>query len=495
MIGYNRFEISNPQFNYEMQKGLILLDQVKSLYLYVDWKYFIYFEITNEAAIMKNSSSHGINGKITKVKHIPNFYYDKNNENSYGTAIVQYLINGYEEVIQFWNIRILSDPSWVQGLNYPLGVILDYFVYSNTKKNSSDYLIVASVTSVSRYSLIRFFEDKSWKPWKRDFQYVGEISSTTLDSPRFCLDSVTIFSRFLVFSNHSSLFVLDLNDYIESPRWFTPTMVREVSLDKLMEQYSGGLYSEVMNVTHIHIEDTCLEHVTLYIFTKDNGILMLNVFKEPFKNELWKNTQVLSQLTNDIRLPKDKTENLHDVKSILYSGRLLPNYYNFDFSDSLYAVNSRMMGLLIKIKYEGGYHMYIFRWFNIMTHEESIVNFDQPLSQVSECKNMFIEDEDIDDGIVTFTILWDSTIIKIDVSERTEVEVNTDHPYWTTHKSLFFNITQPPTFVNISDNLVLEVEIVKSEEITDTSPYAYGFIMITLIAIASSIGLRYLCKE
>ena len=130
-----------------------------------------------------------------------------------------------------------------------------------------------------------------------------------------------------------------------------------------------------------------------------------------------------------------------------------------------------------------------------MTHEESIVNFDQPLSQVSECKNMFIEDDDVDDGIVTFTILWDSSIIMIDAFERTEVEINTDHPYWITHKSIFFNVTQPSTFVNCSDYLTLEVEIVKSQEIVDSSPYVGGFVLIGLIAILSSIGLKYLWKE
>ena len=199
MIDYKRFEISNPQFNYEMQKALILLDQNKRLYLYIDWKYFIYYTLTEEAAIMKSSFTHNIDGKITKAKHLPNFYYDKNSTESYGTAIVQYLINGYEEVIKFWNIRVNADPKWVQGLNYPLGIILDYFVYSNELKNSSDYLIIASVTSVSRFSLVRFFEDYSCDTCERDFQYVGEISSTTLDSPRFWLDSVTIFwSKILI---------------------------------------------------------------------------------------------------------------------------------------------------------------------------------------------------------------------------------------------------------------------------------------------------------
>lgn len=495
MINYHRFEISSLQFNYEMQKSLILLDKQKSLYLYIDWRYFIYLEITSEAAIVKYTSMHTIEGEITRVKHIPDFYFDKNKTNSYGTAIVQFLINGQEEVIRFWSIRPFEASSWIDGINYPLGVILDYFVYSNKNKKSNDYLIVASVTSVSRYSLIRFFEDNSWETCPRDFQYVGEISSTTLDSPRFWLDSVTIFSNFLIFSNHSSIFVLDLNDYIQSSKWFTPTMVREASLDMLMELYSNKMYSKVMNVTHIHVEDTCLEHITLYIFTKDNGILMLNVFKEPFSNHMWKNTKVLSSLNSPYQLSNGRAEILQEIKSILCSGRLLHNYYSFDFSDSLYAVNSRMMGLLIKIKYEGGYHMYIFRWFNIMTHEESIVNFDQPLTQVSECKNMFIEDEDVDDGIVTFTILWDSTVIKIDVFERTEVEINTDHSYWSTHKSLYFNITQPSSFVNCSDNLLLEVEVIKTDEITSASPYGYGFIMIGLIGVVSAIGLRFLCKE
>ena len=130
----------------------------------------------------------------------------------------------------------------------------------------------------------------------------------------------------------------------------------------LMDKYSDGMYPHAMNVTHIHIEDTCLEHVTVYIFTKDYGILMLNVLKETFYTELWKHTEILlpteNQNTDKNSDPSSLMLSDHHKKTIIYSGRLLANYYNFDFSDSLFAVNTRMMGMLIKIKYEGGYHMY-----------------------------------------------------------------------------------------------------------------------------------------
>jgi len=246
------FEISNSHFNNEEQKALIKLNS--TIYLFVDCQYFIYLSLTSDIALIVKSASHKINGTISRVKYFEDYKFDKE---SNGTAVVLYLINGCEEIISLCSLSLTKDPDCSYRLQYPLGKVLNYFMYTSTRENkTNNYLVIGSVTFGSQFSLIRVFQDQSTFPGELDYRYIGEISSTTLESPRFCLDSVSMFSHFLIFSNHSALFVLDFEEYVDNPKWFTPKFVREISLDYLIAQYSGGMFEETKNITRIHIEDT-----------------------------------------------------------------------------------------------------------------------------------------------------------------------------------------------------------------------------------------------
>lgn len=408
IVDQSEFEIANIRYNNNTQKTLIQLNQ--TLYLYVDCEDMIYLLVTDEAVMVHKSFEHEIQGKITKVKYLPDYFKDGEGYGSYGTAVVQYLINGCEELIKFCDVHPDSPPNCNQPVNYPLGHILDYFMYSTGNETKKDYFIIGSYSIQSHYSLIRFFEDVSCPDCRPDFRYIGEISASTLDSPKFCLDSLTMFSHFLIFTNHTSLFVLDMEDYIDSPQWFTPKQVREVSIDDLLRQYSGNMYKEAINITDIHIEETCLEHLTMYIFTQKYGILMLEINKISFYSERWHKDHIRvldgSQLDNPTSVSDSYKYKLGSGNyKIIADGRLLMNYYEFDYTNILYAVNTNMMGMLIKIEYEGGYHMYMFRCVNLMTHSRSMVYFDYPLPKVNECKSIFIEDEKRNDGVITFVIL------------------------------------------------------------------------------------------
>jgi len=225
--------------------------------------------------------------------------------------------------------------------------------------------------------------------------------------------------------------------------------------------------------------------MTLYVFTSNNGILMLNILKTPFLTSRWK--------TDPIFRPPNTTDDNQNY--LIYKGRLLMDYYDLDYSDSLYAVNSRMMGMLINIKFDEGYHLYVFRCFNLMTNAKSMVNFDKTLETVNECKSMFIEDGSVNDDIVVFTILCDSTIIKITASEKTVVEINTNHSYWQPNGKVLFKIDQDSKFSNESDSLDIEVEVIQSDDITTPAPYLGGLFVAAIVVVGFSVLIKTLLKD
>ena len=115
---------------------------------------------------------------------------------------------------------------------------------------------------------------------------------------------------------------------------------------------------------------------------------------------------------------------------------------------------------------------------------------------MNECKSIFIEDADLKDGVVTFTMLCDSAIIKIDVSQRAELVINTRHSFWDNpDNKLLVKITQPDNFVNQTDELTLEIELRKEDGVNLSTPYASGAIVLVVMAIASGLVMRFAFSE
>ena len=498
------FEIANIRFNYEQQKALIPISN--TTYLYVDWRVFLYLRIEAGAAIVISRQVHNINGYITRVKYFPN-YTVVPDPNSKGTVVVQYQINGQEEVIQFCAVNeAMIDAQCFQPFQYPLGEILNYFIYqSEDSYYPGNYFIVGSLSRGSHFSLIRFFKDIAGLGSSPDYQYIGQISASTLDSPRFCLDSLTMFDHFLIFTNHTALFIMNIDEYIDSPRWFTPKQVRIVCLQDLISEYSNGMYKEIDHVADIHIEETCQEHLSVYIFISTYGIMMIEVNKASFYSERWhydplKLSGSSENLTLDSHNFKPSERYLYEDGGVDYKiiadGRLLHNYYDRDLSGVLHAVNNKMMGMLIKVDFEGGYHIYMFRVLNLLTNKNSIVHFDKIYENINEWKSIFIEDEELDDGIVTFTMLCDSAILKVDVSEKTEMILNTHHHYWKNpHNKMMINITQPDAFVLEPSQILLEIEVHKEPDLVQSTPYVGGSLIILSILIVSGLMFKFYLKE
>jgi hypothetical protein len=214
-----------------------------------------------------------------------------------------------------------------------------------------------------------------------------------------------MFDRFLVFTNHTALYVMDMEEYIASPKWFTPKQIRLLCLEWLIRQYSGNMYTEINNIVGIRLEDTCEEHLTVFIFTENEGIIMLEINKASFYSDRWHNDPLFDHGVNADPSNYFLYQSGGKNYSIIADGRLLQNYYDLSYTNILYDVNYKMMGMLIRIDFGKGYHIYIFRCINLMTQIKSMVYFDKPIPQTDECKSIFIEDDDLKDGIVTFTIL------------------------------------------------------------------------------------------
>ena len=371
ILSNNTYEIANSHFNYESQKSLTLVDEDNTIYLYIDCLNFLYLKLDDLVAKIQSRYEHFVEGRITSTKFDPNFFASKElTDVSLGTMFILYQMNEEDEIIKMCDVDPGKPPDCTIVVNYPLGKIINYFVYRSSKSVSSHF-VVGSVSKTSHFSLIRFFKEVPGKNEKTEFTYNSELSATSLDTLKFCLDSLTRFDHFLVFTNHNSMYIIDLDEYLDRPQYFTPKQLRELHLDILINRYSNEQYTKTENITAIHIQETCQEHLSVYIFTKYNGILMLEVNKASFYSERWKNDDMLSSHSSSSTLLKTtESKNINelyvnthieDIYSIIADGRLLHNYYSFDYENCLYAVNNRMMGLLVKLEFEGGYHIYVFR--------------------------------------------------------------------------------------------------------------------------------------
>lgn len=175
---------------------------------------------------------------------------------------------------------------------------MNIFLYKHNT-NNKDYLIIGSVTDKSHFSLVLFFEEVKEKGDPRTkFDYIGEISATVLQTPNFFLDALMLFENYLAFTNHKTLYILDVNNFIAAPVWFNPIQIRSVDLAEMLAEFSQNLYTEITNITEILMVDRCLGHITVYIHTQYSGTLMLEVNKDPFINNVWLNTPMRLNTTS-----------------------------------------------------------------------------------------------------------------------------------------------------------------------------------------------------
>ena len=225
-----KYEFSSVQEDDRKQKGLIYI--VNNTYLYIDWQSIIYIKISDATEVIRREI-HNIPLKITKVQYLKDTSTRKHRINtSLGTLAVKYSMNGYEENIMLCDVNLSEPPDCYSPTTKTVGSIVDLFIYKSQLRQNKWYLIIGSISKSSMFSIISIFEDyrKEDQGYEKDllmFKFYGKITATVLGIQKFLLDAMAIFDRYMIFSNEDSLFVTNLEKFIESPQYFSPTQMKK----------------------------------------------------------------------------------------------------------------------------------------------------------------------------------------------------------------------------------------------------------------------------
>jgi hypothetical protein len=232
----------------------------------------------------------------------------------------------------------------------------------------------------------------------KHFQYIGELSATILQSPSFCLSSLAMFENYLVFTSIGIIYLLDINTFIAAPTWINPMQIRSQNLSEIIYEYSNGMYANIGDITEIIFEDRCMQSIILSVHTRFMGTLMFKINKYPFRNNIWMNTPIKPFIIpsadlslkrkynqiNHLENPKLSQKLSEEGLSIIQDGRLLHNYYEYDYNLSFSASNTQALAMVIRRQLLPKFGYYILRIYNLMTHADSIVYRDYVIRNVKE---------------------------------------------------------------------------------------------------------------
>jgi len=259
--------------------------------------------------------------------------------------------------------------------------------------------------------------------YKPIFKYMGRITATKIGASRLYLEALAIFQNFLVFTNQDTLFVTNVDTFIETPAYISPVLFKKLHLNKLINSYSGGVYPKTISIAGLIILDHCLKYVTVFIHTRYYGTILIEVDKDAFYYDEWIDEATVENITHrgmdsfmcpqTLKLQVSKIQHGHsgiadakfdkytshphdtlksinedndDLKSlqIISNGKLLQNIYSYDYKDSITVLNQKVMGILIKREIDSVYNYYILRIINLMTHGNSTVYKDYYINDVYE---------------------------------------------------------------------------------------------------------------
>jgi hypothetical protein len=290
---------------------------------------------------------------------------------------------------------------------------VDIFIYKGEGKDKTDAIIVGSVSLTSDFSFILSFkkitdsEDSSYPI----FRYSGRITATVLGESKFYLDAINIFNKYLIFSNEKTLFVTNVEKFIEYPSYMSPIMFKKINLNMLIRRYSSNVYRTTGSISSILLLDHCLSYISVFISTRYFGTIMIEVDKSAFLYDEWTDIPV-------------ERKNPNDTMAIINDGRLLYNIYSYDYDTMISVMNQHGIVMLIRyditfdankmqsqqqngrfiksplsgaskpgIKNESGNGYYILRVINLLAHEESMVYRDFQIMNVNECPSINFIDE------------------------------------------------------------------------------------------------------
>ena len=329
------------------------------------------------------------------------------------------------------------------------------------------------------------------------FKFYSKITATGLGIQKFFLDAMTMFDRYLIFSNEDSLFVTNFEKFIESPQYFSPTQMKSIDLSPFFKYYSGNVFTETDWIPKLLVLDRWITYVSVFIHTRFYGTLMLEVPKAAFEYDDW-NFETVSDLlpfTSKHNLDAIKY-NLKDSKPVVQSGRILQNIYTYDYMDAEFIMNEKMMGILLKNHVDNIFSYYIIRIINLLTHEQSMVYKDIYILDANEWISLNLEEENSHEWTVIFSLLWDSAVFKYEVHLKEEFTINPKNDFWKDPEyRLFANISQTPIFGISSSSILVEIKVF-NDFIGESSYWSfYGILMIIGIFTVSMVVLRLFCSE
>ena len=76
-----------------------------------------------------------------------------------------------------------------------------------------------------------------------------------LGESKFYLDAINIFSKYLIFSNEDTLFVTNVEKFIEYPSYMSPIMFKKINLNRLIRHYSNKVYGVTGSISSILLLD------------------------------------------------------------------------------------------------------------------------------------------------------------------------------------------------------------------------------------------------
>ena len=245
------------QFNFisqEYRGNKILTYMYNDTYAYLDSEKIYVIDIQNNFTNVTLEKHHGISGYISNAKYYYGFVPRFRNDSD-GTLMVQYSMNGNEQVIKFLSICRNGSFAEYDPITYSIGRIIDIVIYRSNSRTDINYIIVGAVTKTSHYSLIIVFEEDLSNTETMKYNVLGRLTASNLGISKFVLESLAMYEKNLLFTNDKTLYVVNIETFVKAPDYFTPMQVKSILLDPIIYKYSQHLFKNTYLIAHINVVD------------------------------------------------------------------------------------------------------------------------------------------------------------------------------------------------------------------------------------------------
>lgn len=184
--------------------------------------------------------------------------------------------------------------------------------------------------------------------------------------------------------------------------------------------------------------------------------------------------------------------------TIVTDGRLLIDYYNYDYQNAFSVASTSVIAMVIKRQVAPFFSYHMLRIYNLMTHADSIIYRDFLIDNVTECISISIEDDNSESALITFSLLCDSTILKYVVSLREDLTINTAHPYWQQKDAyLVVNVSQDSVYHGYTSSTYLPLKVKRENHDLQLHSVGYitGFVSLSVIGLGALIIVKYFLSE